>query len=119
MSDDFKHPLLFWMSSEVSLSTFRYGFLSHWQIKEIPVPALAAPNCLVVTWVTNRQKHLQFVKNELYPHWSIHGVVEWFWVKVSLLDLPHLIFVIVILVLILVVHFKCILPFFKFIFLHL
>ncbi|KAK9403381.1 methyltransferase-like 4 [Crotalus adamanteus] len=71
-----------WENKSVKRSN-RYGFLSHWQIKEIPVPALAAPNCLVVTWVTNRQKHLQFVKNELYPHWSIYGVVEWFWVKIT------------------------------------
>ncbi|XP_026555128.1 methyltransferase-like protein 4 [Pseudonaja textilis] len=71
-----------WENKSVKRSN-RYGLLSHWQIKEIPVPALAAPNCLVVTWVTNKQKHLQFVKNELYPHWSIHGVVEWFWVKIT------------------------------------
>ncbi|KAG8133500.1 hypothetical protein E2320_011370, partial [Naja naja] len=74
-----------WENKSVKRSN-RYGLLSHWQIKEIPVPALAAPNCLVVTWVTNKQKHLQFVKNELYPHWSIHGVVEWFWVKRRLED---------------------------------
>ncbi|XP_063155215.1 N(6)-adenine-specific methyltransferase METTL4 [Candoia aspera] len=71
-----------WENKSVKRSN-RYGFLSHWQIKGIPVPALAAPNCLVVTWVTNRQKHLRFVKNELYPHWSIHGAVEWFWVKIT------------------------------------
>ncbi|XP_007433048.1 methyltransferase-like protein 4 isoform X1 [Python bivittatus] len=71
-----------WENKSVKRSS-RYGFLSHWQIKEIPVPALAAPDCLVVTWVTNRQKHLRFVKNELYPHWSIHDVVEWFWVKIT------------------------------------
>lgn len=61
----------------------RYSYLSSCQIKQIPVPALAAPNCLVVTWVTNRQKHLHFVKDELYPHWSVKTVAEWHWVKVS------------------------------------
>lgn len=71
-----------WENKSVKRSN-QYGYLSPWQIKEIPVPALAAPGCLVVTWVTNRQKHLHFVKNVLYPHWSVHGVVEWFWVKIT------------------------------------
>ncbi|XP_053252416.1 N(6)-adenine-specific methyltransferase METTL4 isoform X2 [Podarcis raffonei] len=71
-----------WENKSVKRSN-RYNYLSHWQIKQIPVPALAAPGCLVVTWVTNRQKHLCFVKNELYPHWSVRGVVEWFWVKIT------------------------------------
>ncbi|NWQ78727.1 METL4 protein, partial [Columbina picui] len=61
----------------------RYSYLSSWQIKQIPVPALAAPNCLVVTWVTNRQKHLRFVKDELYPHWSVKTLAEWHWVKIT------------------------------------
>ncbi|XP_061452384.1 N(6)-adenine-specific methyltransferase METTL4 isoform X2 [Rhineura floridana] len=71
-----------WENKSVKRSN-RYSYLSHWQIKKIPVPALAAPDCLLVTWVTNRQKHLCFVKNELYPHWSVHGVAEWFWVKIT------------------------------------
>ncbi|XP_020650182.3 N(6)-adenine-specific methyltransferase METTL4 [Pogona vitticeps] len=71
-----------WENKSVKRSK-RYSYLSHWQIKQIPVPALAAPDCLVVTWVTNRQKHLQFVKSELYPFWSVHGIVEWFWVKIT------------------------------------
>ncbi|NXF45631.1 METL4 protein, partial [Oceanites oceanicus] len=62
---------------------YRYSHLSSWQIKQIPVPALAAPNCLVVTWVTNRQKHLRFVKEELYPHWSVKTLAEWHWVKIT------------------------------------
>ncbi|XP_042299033.1 N(6)-adenine-specific methyltransferase METTL4-like isoform X1 [Sceloporus undulatus] len=71
-----------WENKSVKRSN-RYRYLSHWQIKQIPVPALAAPDCIVVTWVTNRQKHLRFVKSELYPYWSVHGVVEWFWVKIT------------------------------------
>ncbi|NXS01503.1 METL4 protein, partial [Oxylabes madagascariensis] len=43
----------------------KYSHLSSWQIKQIPVPALAAPNCLVVMWVTNRQKHLRFCLSEI------------------------------------------------------
>ncbi|NXC43736.1 METL4 protein, partial [Penelope pileata] len=71
-----------WENKSVKRSN-RYSYLSSWQIKQIPVPALAAPDCLVVTWVTNRQKHLRFVKDELYPHWSVKTLAEWHWVKIT------------------------------------
>ncbi|XP_019402251.1 PREDICTED: methyltransferase-like protein 4 [Crocodylus porosus] len=71
-----------WANKSVKRSN-RYSYLSPWQIKQIPISALAAPNCLVVTWVTNRQKHLRFVKDELYPHWSVKTLAEWHWVKIT------------------------------------
>jgi len=60
----------------------RYSSLPSSQLKQLPVPALAAPECLVVTWVTNRAKHLRFVKEELYPYWAVEVLAEWLWVKV-------------------------------------
>eukprot|EP00061_Rhincodon_typus_P017767 g46614.t1 len=60
-----------------------YSHLFPWQIQQIPVPALSAPGCLVVSWVTNRQRHLRFVKEELYPSWSVDVVAEWHWVKIT------------------------------------
>lgn len=69
--------------ANIFLFIFRYSYLSPLQIKQIPIPKLAAPNCLVITWVTNRQKHLRFVKEELYPSWSVEIVAEWHWLKVS------------------------------------
>ncbi|KAM9199032.1 N(6)-adenine-specific methyltransferase METTL4 isoform 1-T1 [Mergus octosetaceus] len=71
-----------WENKSVKRSN-RYSHLSSWQIKQIPVAALAAPDCLIVTWVTNRQKHLRFVKDELYPHWSVKTLAEWYWVKIT------------------------------------
>ncbi|NXN39035.1 METL4 protein, partial [Rhinoptilus africanus] len=71
-----------WENKSVKRSN-RYSHLSSWQIKQIPVATLAAPDCLVVTWVTNRQKHLRFVKDELYPHWSVKTLAEWHWVKIT------------------------------------
>uniref|UniRef100_A0A4X1VQB0 Methyltransferase 4, N6-adenosine n=1 Tax=Sus scrofa TaxID=9823 RepID=A0A4X1VQB0_PIG len=71
-----------WQNKSVKRSN-RYSYLSPLQIKQIPIPKLAAPNCLVVTWVTNRQKHLRFVKEELYPSWSVEIVAEWHWVKIT------------------------------------
>nr|XP_033790854.1 N(6)-adenine-specific DNA methyltransferase METTL4 isoform X2 [Geotrypetes seraphini] len=71
-----------WQNKSVKRSK-RYSHLSSWQIKQIPIPELAAPDCLVVTWVTNRQKHLQFVKDDLFPHWSVEVLAEWHWVKIT------------------------------------
>ncbi|XP_038171386.1 N(6)-adenine-specific methyltransferase METTL4 isoform X2 [Arvicola amphibius] len=84
-----------WQNKSVKRSN-RYSCLSPQQIKRMPVPKLAAADCLVVTWVTNRQKHLCFVKEELYPSWSVEVIAEWYWVKITRsgefvfpLDSPH------------------------------
>lgn len=84
-----------WENKSVKRSN-RYNSLSPQQIKQMPVPKLAAADCLIVTWVTNRQKHLCFVKEELYPLWSVEVVAEWYWVKITNsgefvfpLDSPH------------------------------
>ncbi|XP_063779626.1 N(6)-adenine-specific methyltransferase METTL4 isoform X2 [Pseudophryne corroboree] len=71
-----------WENKSVKRSK-RYTYLTPVEIKQLPIPALASPNCLVVTWVTNRQKHLRFVKEELYPHWSVIPLAEWHWVKIT------------------------------------
>ncbi|XP_060056764.1 N(6)-adenine-specific methyltransferase METTL4 isoform X2 [Erinaceus europaeus] len=84
-----------WQNKSVKRSS-RYNYLSPLQIKQLPVPKLAAPNCLVITWVTNKQKNLRFVKEELYPSWSVEILAEWHWVKITSsgefvfpLDSPH------------------------------
>ncbi|XP_019897230.3 N(6)-adenine-specific methyltransferase METTL4 [Esox lucius] len=84
-----------WENKSVKRSG-RYGFLPSTQLKRLPIPLLAAAGCVVVTWVTNRSSHLRFVKDELYPHWGVEVLAEWFWVKVTNsgkyvfpLDSPH------------------------------
>ncbi|XP_067027648.1 N(6)-adenine-specific methyltransferase METTL4-like [Acropora muricata] len=74
----------------------KYSFMSLWDIKSLPVPQLVAPGALVGVWVTNKQKYLRFTKSELFPHWSVELVAEWFWAKVTRrgemvteLDSPH------------------------------
>ncbi|KAG8442140.1 hypothetical protein GDO86_011077 [Hymenochirus boettgeri] len=71
-----------WENKSVKRSK-RYSSLSPKEIKQIPLPSLAAQNCLVITWVTNKQKHLRFVKEELYPHWSVRTLGEWHWTKIT------------------------------------
>ncbi|KAF4110538.1 N(6)-adenine-specific methyltransferase METTL4 [Onychostoma macrolepis] len=84
-----------WENKSVKRSN-RYSSLPSSQLKQLPVPALAAPECLVVTWVTNRAKHLRFIREELYPYWAVEVLAEWLWVKVTRagefvfpLDSPH------------------------------
>ncbi|XP_052009271.1 N(6)-adenine-specific methyltransferase METTL4 isoform X1 [Xyrauchen texanus] len=71
-----------WENKSVKRSN-RYGSLPSSQLKQLPVRSLAAPGCVVVTWVTNRAQHLRFVREELYPHWGVEGLAEWLWVKVT------------------------------------
>ncbi|XP_030636404.1 methyltransferase-like protein 4 [Chanos chanos] len=84
-----------WENKSVKRSN-RYSFLPSSQLKLLPVPMLSRPGCVVVTWVTNRLRHLRFVKEELYPHWGVKLLAEWLWVKVTKagdfvfpLDSPH------------------------------
>ncbi|XP_063062615.1 N(6)-adenine-specific methyltransferase METTL4 isoform X3 [Engraulis encrasicolus] len=84
-----------WENKSVKRSS-RYSFLPSSQLKQLPVDVLSSPECLVVTWVTNRPRHLRFVKEELYPHWGVQVLAEWLWVKVTRagefvfpLDSPH------------------------------
>ncbi|XP_060950056.1 N(6)-adenine-specific methyltransferase METTL4 [Limanda limanda] len=84
-----------WENKSVKRSR-RYSSLPSTQLKRLPIPLLASPNCLVVTWVTNRPSHLRFVREELYPHWGLEVVAQWLWVKVTTsgqfvfpLDSPH------------------------------
>ncbi|KAG7330022.1 hypothetical protein KOW79_006244 [Hemibagrus wyckioides] len=84
-----------WENKSVKRSN-RYSFLPSSQLKLLPVPALSAAGCVVVTWVTNRPRHLRFVREELYPHWGVKLLAEWLWVKVTRkgelvfpLDSPH------------------------------
>ncbi|XP_034069916.1 N(6)-adenine-specific methyltransferase METTL4 [Gymnodraco acuticeps] len=71
-----------WENKSVKRSR-RYSCLPSSQLKRMPIPLLASPNGLVVTWVTNRPSHLRFVRDELYPHWGVEVVAEWLWIKVT------------------------------------
>lgn len=39
--------------------------------------------CLVGLWVTNRERHLRFIHDELLPHWKLSLVATWYWLKVT------------------------------------
>ncbi|KAK3750535.1 hypothetical protein QZH41_018148, partial [Actinostola sp. cb2023] len=99
MSDDLSlHPLVDHVQSKGSFDVVvldppwynksakrsgKYSFLSLWQIKSLPVPRLLSDQCLVVVWVTNKPKYINFTRGELFTHWSIEYLAEWHWVKVT------------------------------------
>ncbi|CAI9736749.1 N(6)-adenine-specific methyltransferase METTL4 [Octopus vulgaris] len=60
-----------------------YWCESDTSLENLDVPQLAAPNCLVVVWVTNRRKHQEFVLETLFKKWNVQDWVTWFWLKVT------------------------------------
>lgn len=65
------------------MTSFRYGSLKDEDLLDISMEDLAAPGCVVVVWVTNRMKHIKFVKDTLFPRWSVTCVAEWQWLKIT------------------------------------
>ncbi|XP_021356776.1 methyltransferase-like protein 4 isoform X2 [Mizuhopecten yessoensis] len=61
----------------------KYYSMSNEDLLDIPIPRLGTDNSLVVVWVTNRWQHIQFVKDTLFPRWSVQFLAEWHWVKVT------------------------------------
>ena len=64
------------------LCVYRYDSLSDLDLLKLPVPALASDGCLVVVWVTNKQRQQQFVIDQLFPAWGVKHWVRWYWLKV-------------------------------------
>ena len=61
-----------------------YNFLPEYDLKKIPMETLLASNGIVVVWVTNKQKYIEFVKDVLFPYWDLELIGHWHWVKVYL-----------------------------------
>ncbi|XP_033737046.1 N(6)-adenine-specific DNA methyltransferase METTL4-like isoform X2 [Pecten maximus] len=61
----------------------KYNSISNEDLLDIPIPRLGTDNSLVVVWVTNRWQHIHFIKDTLFPGWSVQFVAEWHWVKVT------------------------------------
>ena len=64
------------------VSFFRYKSLSFNGIKSLPVPQVISDGSMVAIWVTNKKRIVDFVKAELFPHWSLKMIAEWYWLKV-------------------------------------
>ena len=78
------------------IRSHKYNWLSENDLLQIPLPELCNENCLVVIWVTNKVKFSDFVRDKLFPQWSVELAGEWHWIKVTTcgefvfnLDSPH------------------------------
>ena len=67
----------------------KYNWLTNQQIKELlPVKRIVSDKCLVVMWVTNKQKIMNFVKDDLFKDWGFKYLTEWHWIKVTKSGVP-------------------------------
>lgn len=63
----------------------RYSTLTNSDIVKIPIENLSNDGCIFVVWVTNKQAHIDFVKEELFPLWKVKFRAIWHWLKVNIL----------------------------------
>ncbi|KAH3694540.1 N(6)-adenine-specific methyltransferase METTL4-like [Dreissena polymorpha] len=61
----------------------KYNMLGNTELLAVPLEQLMSPGCLVVVWVTNRQKHRDFVTRQLFPRKHITHLATWCWLKVT------------------------------------
>lgn len=50
---------------------------------DLPLGDMMNPGCLVVVWVTNKQKHIKFIAEQFFPANNIQVKAKWFWLKVT------------------------------------
>ncbi|XP_053394638.1 uncharacterized protein LOC128555651 [Mercenaria mercenaria] len=61
----------------------KYYTMDNDMLLDIPLVDMMNPGCLVVVWVTNKQKHMQFVTDQLFQSNNIKFVARWYWLKVT------------------------------------
>lgn len=57
--------------------TGAYATLAPEHILHMPVEALCAPGALVAVWVTNRQAHVDYVRDVLFRCWGVALLATW------------------------------------------
>lgn len=60
-----------------------YHTLTENDLIKIPLDKLCSDGALVCVWVTNNLKLIDFVKDILFPAWSVCYLATWMWVKVT------------------------------------
>lgn len=61
----------------------KYNTLDFHEIAKIPLNKLCDKNCLIIVWVTNKQKIKNWVKETFFKKWNISFLFEWHWVKLT------------------------------------
>lgn len=71
-----------WENKSVKRSK-KYSHLPEYDLKKIPIQHLLSPDGIIVVWVTNKQKYLEFVRDVLFKHWEVELVAHWHLVKLT------------------------------------
>ncbi|XP_060605650.1 N(6)-adenine-specific methyltransferase METTL4-like [Ruditapes philippinarum] len=61
----------------------KYHTIDNDMLLGLPLCDLMNPGCVVVVWVTNKQNHIHFVTEELFPSKNIRFTARWYWLKVT------------------------------------
>lgn len=61
-----------------------YFHLPEYDLLKMDINCVIKEDSLVFVWVTNKQKYIEFVENQLFPKWGFHCVGHWHWVKVAI-----------------------------------
>ncbi|KAH9499928.1 Methyltransferase-like protein 4 [Bulinus truncatus] len=65
-----------------------YTTLDEVDLKLLPIKTLSNEGCLICVWVTNNERMIKFVKEELFPLWSVEWKANWLWMKVTKSGVP-------------------------------
>lgn len=76
-----------WENKSVKRSK-KYKTLPDWELYKLPIAKLAVANCLILVWVTNKYRQMEFVKKNLFPFWGVEFEATWHWLKVTTMGSP-------------------------------
>lgn len=60
-----------------------YMSLPSRRILNVPIQKLMSQGGILLMWVTNRQRHMRLVREELLVRWGMEVVGVWYWLKVT------------------------------------
>ena len=63
---------------------FRYNMMWEVDLEKLPMKELTTEDALLFVWVTNKQKLVRYVKETLFPLWSVRLLAQWYWLKVGI-----------------------------------
>ena len=63
---------------------FRYNMMWEVDLEKLPMKELTTEGALLFVWVTNKQKLVRYVKETLFPLWSVQMLAQWYWLKVDI-----------------------------------
>ncbi|KAI7849734.1 MT-A70-domain-containing protein [Circinella umbellata] len=71
-----------WPNKSVRRSS-KYETQDIYDLFQIPIPELLAPQGIVAVWVTNKPKFRRFIIDKLFKSWGLQEIGVWYWLKVT------------------------------------